>query len=285
MSDHPLLSIPGFTDPVSSLTHLIGAGVFAVLSVPLVRHGWRAGHTPWRVASLMTFAASAVFLLSMSGVYHMMETGGMARQVMQRLDHAGIFILIAGTFTPIHAILFKGPWRWGMLAFIWTLAIAGVTLKTIFFGATGTTLGLALYVGMGWVGALSMYAIWRRFGPRMVFHLAMGGLVYTIGAGVELLEPRELVAGVIRAHELFHVACLGGLAFHWRLVWVITGHESLKAKHERLAREKAETRTGNRAGGGSGLPGEVAVTVGRVQGELTGAGEATGFGVGHERKN
>lgn len=279
MSDHPLLSISGFSDPVSSLTHLIGAGVCAVLSVPLLRHGWRAGHTPWRVTSLMIFAASAVFLMSMSGVYHMMDTAGTARIVMQRLDHAGIFILIAGTFTPIHAILFKGPWRWGMLGFIWTLAILGVTLKTIFFNPTATTLGLALYVGMGWVGALSMYAIWRRFGPRMVLHLAMGGVVYTIGAAIELFEPRDLVPGVIRAHELFHVACLGGLAFHWRLVWVITGHESKKAEEERLAREKRET------GAETGLSGGVTVTVRPVQGEWSGAGEEAGIGTGHGRKD
>lgn len=228
MPDPILTPIPGFADPFSSLTHLIGAVVFAGLAIPLVRHGWTAGHTARRVASLVIFSASAVLLLSMSGVFHLLDAGSTGRVVMQRFDHAAIFILIAGTFTPIHTILFKGPWRWGMLAFIWLLAIAGVTLKTIFFRSTGTTLGLCLYVGMGWVGAISSVLIGRQYGARLVMPLLLGGVVYTLGALIELFEPRAVLLGVIRSHELFHVAVLGGLAFHWRLVWLVaaTGSES-----------------------------------------------------------
>ena len=120
-----------------------------------------------------------------------------------------------------------------------------------------------------------MVAIWRRFGARMVLHLAMGGLVYTIGAGIELLEPRDLIPGVIRAHELFHVACLGGLAFHWRLVWVVTGHETGKARGERLAREgrQAEARAEPGVAG-------AAVTVCKVQGSLVGRAEEAPIGSG-----
>jgi channel protein (hemolysin III family) len=217
------ISIPGFTDPVSSFSHLAGAAAFAGLTVPLIRKGLRAQDPgrPARVISLAVFSLSAVSLLSLSGVYHMLARDGTARDVLQRLDHAAIFILIAGTFTPIHTILFKGPWRWGMLAFIWTYAATGVTLKTIFFNSVPEGLGVVLYLLMGWFGAVSMFHIARRFGLRKIKHIVLGGLVYSAGAAVEWANPPAIIDGVIRAHEVFHIAVLIGLGFHWRFVWSI----------------------------------------------------------------
>lgn len=235
-----LVSIPGFADPFSSLTHLIGAAFFAWLIVPTVRRARSAGRNAGAAASLIIFGVSAVFLLSMSGTYHLLTPGveglgvgsrvgisgggvggggGGARAVLQRLDHAAIFVLIAGTFTPIHSLLFRGVLRWGMLAFIWTLAVVGVTLKSIFFQSTPPTLGLWLYVAMGWFGLVAMVAVARRYGLRAVLPLVGGGVVYTLGAVIEVLEPPALVTGVIRAHEVFHLAVLGGLALHWRFIW------------------------------------------------------------------
>ncbi len=220
----PLLAIPGFHDPFSSLTHLGGAGVFAVLSFFLIRRGVRAERPvhPGRIVALAIFAFSAVLLLSMSGVFHLLGPGT-GRNVLQRLDHAAIFVLIAGTFTPMHAILFRGPWRWGMLAFIWTFAVLGVTFKSIFFTSLPAWLGLLLYVAMGWVGVLSFTTLVRRHRFRFARHIIFGGIAYTLGAGIELFEPRPLILGVVQSHELFHVAVLLGLALHWRFIWQIAG--------------------------------------------------------------
>jgi len=230
-----LLPVPGFADPVSSLSHLVGAAVFAALTVPLLRRGWGAGDAPGprarRILALALFAASAVGLLSISGVFHLLGHDSPARGVLQRLDHAAIFVLIAGTFTPIQTILFRGPWRWGMLVFIWTLAAVGVTLKSIFFTATSPGLGVAVYLGMGWVGASSVVAIALRRGLRFVVAPVLGGLAYTAGAAVEWAEPPALVAGVIRAHEIFHLAVLLGLALHWRFVWLIAAMSPRPAPH------------------------------------------------------
>ncbi len=220
-----LRSVPGFQDPFSSLTHLGGAGVFAALSFFLIRRGLRAEHGVHRgrVASLAVFACSAVLLLTMSGVFHLLSPGA-GRDVLQRLDHAAIFLLIAGTFTPMHTILFRGPWRWGMLAFIWTIAILGVTLKSIFFASLPAWAGTLLYVGMGWVGVLSFATLVRRHRPRgfrFARHLIFGGIAYTIGAALELIDPPPLIMGVVRSHEVFHIAVLAGLGLHWRFIWKI----------------------------------------------------------------
>jgi channel protein (hemolysin III family) len=221
-----LYAIPGFADPFSSVSHLLAALVCLFLGIALVRRGLTATHDDGsrpgvgHVLSLAIFAFSAVFLLSMSGVYHMLGPGGAARNVLQRLDHAAIFILIAGTITPVHAILFRGPWRWGMLAFVWTLTAIGVTLKSIFFESFPQTVGIILYLGMGWLGLASMIMLARRYGLRTVMPLAIGGLVYTAGAAIELIDPPPLVPGVVRSHELFHIAVLIGLALHWWFVWI-----------------------------------------------------------------
>lgn len=222
-----LVAIPGFNDPFSSLTHLLGAGVFAVLAFFLVRRGVRAeraggGMHAGRIVSLAVFACSAVLLLCMSGVFHLLGPGA-GRDVLQRLDHAAIFVLIAGTMTPVHAILFRGAWRWGMLGFIWTVAVAGVTLKSIFFTSLPAWAGTLLYVGMGWVGVISFTALVRRHRFRFARHLIFGGIAYTLGAALELFDPPPLVLGVVRSHELFHVAVLVGLGLHWRFIWKIAG--------------------------------------------------------------
>jgi channel protein (hemolysin III family) len=225
---YAVYSIPGLADPFSSLSHLIGALVFAWLAFYLIRLGrGNGGHA----ASLSVFAFSSVFMLSMSGVYHMLMPGGTARLVLKRLNHAAIFFLIAGTFTPILIILFRDWWRWIMLGVIWIAAVTGLVLKTLFFSSLDA-LGVALYLGLGWLGAVPGILLWQRFGFGFVAPLLWGGLAYTIGALVESVDKPVLIPGVIGAHELFHVAVLIGLAFQWYFIYQL-------AEAARVARNMA----------------------------------------------
>jgi channel protein (hemolysin III family) len=207
--------LPGFHDPVSALSHLLGAVVFLCLTPGLLRRGW-GDHG--RVAYLAVYATSCVLLFSLSGVYHMMEFGGTARAVLRRLDQGAIFLLIAGTFTPVHGLLFRGVLRWGPLVIIWTLALAGITLNSIFAHDWPEWLVLSMYQGLGWVGAFSALLLWQRFGLSFVKPLLWGAVPYTVGAIMEFLEWFVLIPGVVGAHELFHVAVLLGASFHWRFV-------------------------------------------------------------------
>jgi len=208
-------SIPGFSDPFSSLSHLIAAFIFLVYGIKLIYLA--GGHRAWVVA-VSVYVFSVVFLLSMSGVFHLLEHHSLGRAVLQRLDHAGIFGLIAGTFTPVHVILFKGFWRWGMLLIIWTLAITGITLKSIFFNDLAEWLGLVFYLGLGWFGILSAYLTHRLHGFLIIKPLVYGALAYTFGAAMEFLRWPEVIPGVIGPHELFHIAVLAGIAWHWQFV-------------------------------------------------------------------
>jgi hemolysin III len=209
------IPIPGFRDPINSLSHLIGAFVFLIYGIKLIfiariNRGWAIAVT--------VFVASGVFLLSMSGVYHLLDQQGLSRAVLRRLDHVGIFALIAGTFTPVHSILFTGFWRWGFLTVIWAIAITGMTLKSIFFNQLAEWVGLVTYLGLGWLGILSAYLTYRLHGFTIIKPLLFGALSYTAGASLEFLQLPVVITGVIGPHELFHIAVLAGLAWHWQFV-------------------------------------------------------------------
>lgn len=208
--------IPGFSEPVSSLSHLVGAGVFFVVGIFLLR---RSAGGASRRFPLWVFVFSALFLLSMSGVYHLFDPKGMGHLVFQRLDHAGIFLLIAGSFTPVHALLFTGWARWGLLLLIWSLAVTGITLKVIFFEAVPEWLGLSLYLGLGWIGLASGIALWRRYGGRLVKPLVYSGLSYTLGGLLEFLRMPTLVPSVLGPHELLHLGVIAGIGFHFRFLF------------------------------------------------------------------
>lgn len=210
-----LPSIPGFSDPFSSLSHLAGAVVFAILGVLLLVRGWGNAR---RVVSLAIFAMSCVLLLALSGVYHLLSHDTAARSVLMRLDHAAIFVLIAGSFTPVHAILLRARWHRGLLLGIWLAAIAGLTLKTVYFNSMPSWLGLAMYLGLGWMGVVSTVAIARRFGWRFILPLIWGALAYTAGALVDHFHWPQPIPGVVEAHEVFHLAVLAGVSFHWAFI-------------------------------------------------------------------
>ncbi|HWP01760.1 MAG TPA: hemolysin III family protein [Methylococcus sp.] len=207
-----IYAIPGFTHPVSSLMHLLGAGIFALLAIPL----WRRCPSRSCRCTMAIFSLTVVFLLSMSGVYHLLGTDGTAHRVLQRLDHAAIFALIAGSFTPLQPGFFHNGWaRWGVLLVVWSLAITGIVLKVIFFDAIPEWLGLTLYLGLGWIGLGSGVALARRHGFSFIRPLVYGGLAYTLGGIADFAQWPELIPGVVGPHELLHVGVLFGIGGFW----------------------------------------------------------------------
>ncbi len=216
-----IYSIPGFSEPVSSLSHLLAAGVFLVLGIFLLRHG-RGNRA--RILSLGVFVFATVFMLAMSGVFHLLQPGGSGRAVLQRLDHASIFVLIAGTFTPIHIILFRGWRRWAVLTLIWLLTITGLTLTTVFFHAMNkqTGLGLLFYLGLGWLGIITAILMYQRYQWRFLPFLLYGAIAYTLGALIDFFRLFNPWPGVIGPHELFHLFVLVGISCHWYLVYCIS---------------------------------------------------------------
>lgn len=222
-----MLAVAGMSDPVSSVTHLAGALLFATQAGALLRRG-RGSDA--RLLSLSVFAFCCVLLLSLSSAYHLLSPEAEAKALLKQLDHAAIFLLIAASFTPVHTILFRGAWRWGMLAGIWSAAGAGLFVKALYFDVMPEWVGLTLYLGLGWLGLISAAALARRHGWRFIQPVAWGALAYTAGALAEFQRWPVLVPGVVGPHEVLHLAVLMGIACHWAFIARIAAGEANLAK-------------------------------------------------------
>lgn len=223
MESARILTFAGLSDPVSSVTHLAGALVFASMAGALLRRGRGSGP---RLLSLSVFAFSCVLLLGLSGAYHLLSPGTEERALLKQFDHAAIFLLIAASFTPVHTILFRGVWRWGMLAAVWGAALIGVILKTLYFDVMPEWVGLTMYLGLGWFGVVSAAALARLYGWRRLSQVLWGALAYTAGALAEFLRWPAPWPGVVGAHEIFHLAVLAGIACHWAFITRIAAGEA-----------------------------------------------------------
>jgi channel protein (hemolysin III family) len=212
-------AISGFSDPVSAMSHLfVGAPLFLVMTFVLV---YRGRGDVGRQISLGIYGLTNVFLFSMSGVYHLLPLDSPERGVLQQLDHAAIFCLIAGTFTPAHYILFRGWYRWVSLLVIWTVAVLGVTLRAVMWNDVSESLSLSLYLGMGWFGGISGFLIGYRYGAKLFLLLLGGGLSYTAGAVIDYLRWPIFIPGVLGHHECFHLAVVIGAAWFCYFVYLI----------------------------------------------------------------
>lgn len=207
-----MAAIPGFCQPVSSLSHIAAAAAALVGGVPLVRlaRGCRL-----RSAAVAVYVFCVVATLAISGTYHAVSRGCVARDVLQRMDHFAIWLLIAGTFTAVHGIMFSGAWRRGVLTFIWSYAAVAATLQIVWFDAFSGLLGLILYLGLGWVGIFSIFKLGRRLGFAVVRPVWGAGVAYTAGALLERGHHYMLFHRWVGPHEVFHGAVIVGVALHW----------------------------------------------------------------------
>jgi len=155
-------------------------------------------------------ATAALYLVSSS--YHVFARGPRARRIMQRADHSMIFVLIAGSFTPVAILAMHGPWRWELLAAVWAIAVTGIVLKCVALERF-PRLGGGLYIALGWAGLVAAPALLHR--PLIGLLFLLGGTLYTVGAalfakGLPRLSPRWF-----GYHEAWHtfVVAAGVLMF------------------------------------------------------------------------
>jgi hemolysin III len=170
-----------------------------------------------RVLPAAVFAASAAVMLGTSTLYHRITWSPNARLWMRRADHAGIFLLIAGTYTPVALISLSGAWRATVLAAVWSAAIAAAISKFWWDRApkwSTALVGLAL----GWVGVIVLPQFAHREGITPLVLLAAGGLAYTAGAVVYAIKRPDPLPRVFGYHELFHALTIVALACQYAAV-------------------------------------------------------------------
>ncbi len=205
-------------DPVSFGTHLAGAllslaGLFALI----VR--WMIGNREGALGASIVFALSLIALYTASAVYHYCPGGERLIRGLRKLDHAMIYVLIAGSYTPMLMAFMNPPGSYAVVGVMWAAALVGITAKLCWFGAP-RWLSTALYLLMGWAVVFLRDAVLTRMPRSGLMLLIAGGVSYSVGALVYIFRWPNIVRRWIGFHELFHLFVLGGSACHFAAVWL-----------------------------------------------------------------
>jgi hemolysin III len=157
------------------------------------------------------FAGSVAACFGASALYHRVTWTPRVRLWMRRIDHAGVYLLIAGTYTPVSLLVLEGALRPVVLAIVWAGAAAAIVLKFVWVAAP-KWLTAAIGIGLGWVAVVALPQLVSRLNPSALILLVVGGLAYTAGAVVYARQRPDPAPAVFGYHELFHALTIVGVA-------------------------------------------------------------------------
>ena len=210
-------------DPGSAITHFIGMLMAIFAAVPLLI---KAAHEPSRIyiISLAIYAASLILLYAASTTYHTFDLSEKQNTILKKIDHMMIFILIAGSYTPICLLVLKGRTFFSLeprlLSLVWSIAIVGILIKA-FWVFCPKWVSSVLYISMGWTCVLAFTQILNSMSTAAFGWLLAGGIIYTIGGIIYALKlpifnNRHKNFG---SHEIFHLFVMGGSACHFVVMY------------------------------------------------------------------
>lgn len=202
---------------VSGFLHLFGMLASAAGLWLLVSRASKAA-SPMHVATFAVFGASMILLYGASAYYHIFYISDAARAVARKADHMMIFVLIAGSYTPVCLIPLWGPWGFSLLSVIWGLAALGI-LSKIFWMRAPRWLYTLFYILMGWTAVFAFYPLFQAMPAEAVGWLIAGGVLYSVGGAVYALKWPPFTNAWFGFHEVFHVFCLLGSLCHFVLMW------------------------------------------------------------------
>ena len=206
-------------EPVNGWLHLGGA-VLAAVGLAVLAADAHARQSPRHLLGAVVFGTTAVLLFGASALYHLRPASPRAR-LYRRLDHAMIYLLIAGTYTPL-CLVPLWPTRTGraLLAIVWVLALAGVLLEVL-RRELPRRVSTALYLALGWLGVLATPALVGTVPRALLWWMLLGGLLYTLGAIVYWRRWPRGRPGVFGFHEIWHVFVIAASASHY---WAVLRH-------------------------------------------------------------
>ena len=187
-------------------THLVGAVMSVVGATVLIVMASLVGD-PWKIVSAAVFGASLILLYSASTLYHSLR--GRAKNILRKLDHLSIYLLIAGTYTPFCLVTLRGPWGWSLFGVVWALAVAGM-LQEIKPRSEARIMSLVIYAIMGWVVVVAIKPLLAHIETAGFVWLVTGGLLYTIGIIFYAFDSRFR-----HWHGIWHLFVIGGSLAHY----------------------------------------------------------------------
>lgn len=206
-------------DPGSAITHFIGMVLAFFAAFPLLV---KAASEPGRLhtAALAVFIVSMILLYAASTVYHTLDISPRVNKILKKIDHMMIFVLIAGTYTPVCLIVLGDSTGWHLLALVWAIAAAGILIKA-FWVTCPKWFSSLIYISMGWICILAMRKIILALPAAAFGWLLAGGVIYTIGGVIyalklPLFNSRHRNFG---SHEIFHLFVMGGSLCHYIVMY------------------------------------------------------------------
>jgi hemolysin III len=198
-------------EPFNGLSHLIGAvlGIAALVVLVCLARG-----KPWHVSAFAIYGATLILLYLASALYHLLPVSERGVERLRTVDRVGIYLLIAGTYTPLCLVPLRGAWGWSLFGVVWGLALLG-SLCEIVWRRAPHWLGVVLYVLMGWLIVVAAGPLTRTLSGAGLAWLIAGGVVYSVGTVIFATERPRLWPGVFSSHELWHLFVLGGSACHF----------------------------------------------------------------------
>ncbi len=190
----------------NGITHLSGT-ILAVAGTVVLIVMAALKQDPWRIVSFSVYGTTLVLLYLASTLYH--STRGRAKDVLRKLDHAAIYLLIAGTYTPFTLVSLNGPWGWSLFGVVWGLALVGI-VQELWFARGARLLSLAIYLLMGWVALVAVVPLVRALSWEGFAWVAAGGAVYTAGIVFYLYDERFR-----HFHGIWHLFVMAGSAVHF----------------------------------------------------------------------
>lgn len=190
----------------NAITHLVGLLLAFVGAVVLIVLAALDGD-PWKVVSVSIYGTTLVLLYGFSTSYH--SFGGRAKNILRELDHHGIYLLIAGSYTPFCLVTLRGPWGWSLFGVEWGLAVLGILQEAILRSGT-RILSVVIYFVMGWGALVALVQLLHALGPGGFAWLVAGGLLYTIGIFFYVSDTR-----IAHAHGIWHLFVLAGSTAHY----------------------------------------------------------------------
>lgn len=196
--------------------HQIAFICFIPMGVILVA----VGRTTLARTATAVYAVSLMALYGVSASYHRLPWSPPARRMMRRLDHATIFVLIAGTYTPVSLLALSGAWRISILATVWGVALLGIVLKVVHLQHMDR-LGLTLYIGLGWTAIVALPTLVAHLDAAGIALLFAGGVLYTTGAIIYALRRPDPNPRIFGYHEVYHSFVIGGTLCHYAMIMLL----------------------------------------------------------------
>ncbi len=204
-------------EPVNGLTHLFGAIMSVIGLVFLVYYAAKTA-TAWHVVAFSIYGASLILLYTASTLYHLLPLSEKGVKIFRRIDHMMIYVLIAGTYTPICLIPLRGIWGYSFLVSVWGVAVVGIILKVLWFNAPRWLYTLN-YVVMGAAIIFALKPLSQAIHINAIIWMIAGGFFYIVGAAIYATKWPKIPLKHFSYHEIFHIFILLGSFSHFMIMY------------------------------------------------------------------